>query len=180
MSSFDEMVDRVEEAPPRIVDVSVPFDPDTAHRHEQLEQELEQLLRRPGGSISDRGPSQVADDIAELIDTAQTLDFSFQTVGAKRWSQLIATHPPSKQERERGRDVADRFWPAAMAASCVAPEGANEDGFTKLWSKLSDGQWQKLVSACRQANAEDHDIRPSQAAFALLSGRRQKSDSQSI
>lgn len=175
MSDFDELVEQVEQAPTPTVEVRVLFDPDAAARHRQLEQELDDLVQRPSGSIDERGPAQVADEIAQLMDTSEPTTFRFQTLGAKTWSDLIAKHPPSKQERQRGRDVADSFWPDALAASCVEPEGATRDGFASLWEKLSDGQWERLKAACREANVAEHDIRPSQAASVLLSGRRPKS-----
>ena len=173
---FDQLVDKVETQPTPAVEAKVLLDSEAAAEHQRLQAEFEELTRQPSGSISERGPSQVAEDIRRLMETSEPTVFRFVTVGAKKWSDLVAQHPPSKQDRARGRDVSESFWPAAMAASCEQPEGATKAGFEKLWSKLSDGQWQRLVGACREANVGEHDIRPSWAVSALLNGQQQKSE----
>lgn len=180
MSAFDDLVTDVEEQPTVTVPVKILLDPDASAKHQQLEQELADMLNRPGGDISERGPAQIADDLRDLMDGAKYRTFVFATVGAKKWSDLIAKHPPSDAQRKRGLDVAPTFWPEAMAAACTEPEGATLKGFQALWDKLSSGQWDRLIGGCRQANAEDMDIRPSQAASVLIRGQRPKSESPSI
>lgn len=173
---FETLVASVEEQPETTVEVRLLLDPDAAAQHQKLELELADALSNPTGSLADRGPGDIADDIRNLMESASPTVFVFKTVGARQWSQLIAKHPPSKADRERYRDVADTFWPDAMAASCVEPEGATRDGFVKLWERLSDGQWERLRSACREANVGLFDISPSSAASVLLNGRRLKSE----
>ena len=172
---FETLVASVEEQPETTVEVRLLLDPNAAEKHQKLEQELAAMLSTPGGSISDRGPADVANEIKELMDNAEPTVFVFKTVGARQWSQLIAKHPPAKADKERYRDVADTFWPEAMATSCVEPEGATRDGFVKLWERLSDGQWERLRGACREANVGVFDISPSLAVSAILNGRRPKS-----
>ena len=176
MGDFAELVTQVEEAPAPSVQVRVLLDPAAAAQHRQLEDELEQAMRHPGQAINARGPAQIAQDIRDLMDSAEPTTFEFAAVGARQWSDLIAKHPPSKKDREQHRDVASSFWPDAMAASCVTPEGADVQGFTTLWNKLSEGQWERLRSACREANLGTFDIRPSSAASVLLNGSRPKSE----
>lgn len=173
---FETLVASVEEQPETTVEVRLLLDPDAAAEHQKLELELSELLSKPSGSLGERGPSDVAEDIRVLMDSAEPTVFVFKTVGARQWSQLIAKHPPSKQDRERFRDVSEPFWPEAMAASCVEPSGATVDGFVKLWERLSDGQWERLRGACREANVGVFDISPSLAVSALLNGRRLKSE----
>ena len=176
MGDFAELVTQVEEAPAPSVQVRILLDPAAAAQHRQLEDELEQAMRHPGQAINARGPAQIAQDIRDLMDSAEPTVFEFAAVGARQWSDLIAKHPPSKKDREQHRDVAASFWPDAMAASCVTPEGADVAGFTTLWNKLSEGQWERLRSACREANLGTFDIRPSSAASVLLNGSRPKSE----
>lgn len=173
---FDALVASVEEQPETTVEVRLLLDPDAAARHQALELELATAMNNPGGALNERGPGDVADDIRVLMESAEPTVFVFKTVGARQWSQLIAKHPPSKADRERYRDVSDAFWPEAMALSCVEPAGATKAGFLTLWDKLSDGQWERLRSACREANVGLFDISPSLAASALLNGRRPKSE----
>ena len=168
MAKLSELVDQVEQRPAPAVDVPVLLDPEAAAQHRRLEAELQKAEQSPGGSVSDRGPAQIAQEIAELYESTEPTVFKFAPLSPQAWADLIAEHPPPKGERA---DVnVESFWPEAMAACCIDPEDATVEDFRRLRDsgKVSNGTWNLLISGCREANEGTLDIRPTAAASKHL------------
>lgn len=168
MSDLSRLVDDLETGPVPSVDVPVLLDPEAAATHRQLETELRDVQRSPGDAIGDRGAAQIAQEIADLFETARPTVFRFAPLTPEQWADLIAAHPPAKGERS---DVdVKSFWPVAMAACCIEPEGATADEFVRLRDsgRISNGQWNMLISGVREANEGTFQIRPTRAASSVL------------
>lgn len=70
------------------------------------------------------------------------------TVRAMRppdWDDLIEAHPPTDEQRAEGWRWAGTFWPPALAASVVAPEGEEP---------LTEEDWEVLRTGGQLASGE--------------------------
>lgn len=147
------------------------LDGDLIGRLDRLgEQFLEALRSDEESNGPDQAP-QLQAQIQELAEQAKAaeVEFTFRTLGRLGWHDLIAQHPPSKEQRELGYEFDPQTFPAAaMAAACVSPEGADVAGFESLSELLNDGQWNRLWATCHAANTAGGDVPNLAAAFALV------------
>jgi hypothetical protein len=165
--SLDDILD---EYTPRTVTVRLLTRGDLIADLERLERELaEARMSDDRLNEPDRAPS-VARQIEEVQTEARRYEreFVFQEVGRREWTDLLAEHPPSKEQRDLGLDHnPDTFLPAGIAASCVKPVGVTVEGIAKLADKLGAGRYDLLWGACLAANRGDSRI-PSSAAASVL------------
>jgi hypothetical protein len=136
-------------------------------RHDALDAELMRVLRED--AVANREPLAPAIE-AELEELEAEMEsasrvFKFRALSRLEWQEIVAKHPPSKETRRTDprAEVDDRkFWPEAIAASCVDPKMTIEDAH-KLQSGwktddgeqrpgLNDAQWNLLVEGCAKAN----------------------------
>jgi len=102
---------------------------------------------------------------------AGKVTFTFRSLPHDQWMDLLAKNPPEAEDKAVGRDYNAATFPvAAMAASCVQPEGVTEDKIRDLASKLPHGPFQALFEACMAANlaVEDESIPFSAAAIGAI------------
>lgn len=127
----------------------------------------------------------IARQILDLQKRAKEskVEFTFQSIGRRAWSDLVAKHPATKAQIDLAQELdrepldydIDTFPIAAMAASLVDPKGVNEDKLRRLEERLSEGQWRRLWVACLGANLGHGDVGESVAAFAVVKGSTAKS-----
>lgn len=102
---------------------------------------------------------------------AGKVTFTFRSLPHDQWMDLHAQHPPTQEDKLVGRDYNAATFPvAAMAASCVEPDGVTEDKIRELASVLAHGPFQALFEACMAANlaVEDESIPFSAAAIGAI------------
>ena len=149
---------------------------DLQQRLDDLEAELKQAAK---GSTLDTGAGQIAAQIREVEQEAAPFvrEFVFQSIGNKPWSDLMAEHPPkSKRDRDAGAEYnTDTFPPAAVAASCIQPEGMTLKNATLLMERWSVGQWNTLWTGCLIANGKVTGVPFSAAASVHLRDSEQSS-----
>lgn len=149
--------------------VRVCLDGDLLAQVERLGQEfLQARLDDERLNRTDEAPA-ISERIAALGEQVKDaeVEFVFQSIGRLPWQDLISKHAPTKPQRELGADFnTDTFPVAAMAASCVEPEGADVAGFEALAATLNDGQWNRLWATCHAANTAGGDVPNLAAAFA--------------
>lgn len=123
--------------------------------------------------IENRPP--VAPGLVEDLDalraeaSAASIDFVFQSVGKRRWTDLKEAHPPRQIDIEHGLDFnADTFPAAAIAESLVAPTGVTPEKLAVFEEQASSGQWARLWSACVDVNVGVSDIPKFDPATAVL------------
>lgn len=169
--SLSEVTARVK---PNTATVRLSLRGDLAEEHERLGRELEALRGGEEGMSPDPAATELAQRIVDL--EAQMRDdevaFTFEAVGQKAWNDLLAAHPPTKDQRSAGLDHnPETFAPAAIAASLVDPD-PGEDAVAEveaLADRLSLGQWSRLWGACLKANVSGGDAPgESSAASAIL------------
>ncbi len=86
---------------------------------------------------------------------AYECEFVVQSIGALAWQRLLAAHPPTDDQRRRspGLDHNPLTFPyAAVAASCVAPDGVSDETINELAERLTATQWEALWMACLSVN----------------------------
>lgn len=155
---------------------------DLVARHRELEAELAAAIARDHTTNDlDRAPV-IAQQIADLQDEmeAAKVEFRFRNVGKKAWADLLAAHPPTKEQladelaRSKANGVKPRlldhnpatFPIAALAASCEAPV-MDEAAVLRLEAALTDTQFTALWVACIDANIGG-DVPKSLAAGQIL------------
>lgn len=125
-------------------------------RHAELDAELQQALA--DDARLNRDP--LAHDIAaQLVALEAEMEearrpFRFRAVGQRRWADLLAEHPPTKEQRRDNprldHDPAT-FPIVAIAASCVDP-AMTVDQVRQFEERLDVSQWSLLWAACCDAN----------------------------
>lgn len=99
---------------------------------------------------------------------AATVEFTIGSVSRKRWADLLAKHPPSKEQRRAGLDHDPVTFPvAAIAACCKDPEMTVEQS-ERLADVLPPGEWVKLWSAAFRLNITETPFPKSAAATEFL------------
>lgn len=173
--SIDEVL---AQARPKTTTVRVCLRGDLLGQHEALERELAEARRLDESENRHAEAPGVARRLQELeaeIDKAQ-VQFTFEAVGQKAWTDLGAEHPPTEADREVGLEFNGRTFPvAAIAASAVEPKMSVEQA-QQLFTRLNFGQWRVLWGGCLAANVEGTDVPFSAAASAVLRGSEMKSE----
>jgi hypothetical protein len=156
--SFEDIL---AEVTARTITVRVLLRQDLLDQHAALEHALEAAVQRdrtawetPMDSVPEA--LAIARQIADLeaeIDEAKR-PFTFKAVGRKAWTDLLAAHPPTKEQRAaepRLDNNPDTFPPAAIAASCTSPKMTVAD-VRKFEELLDLAQFQMLWGACLEVN----------------------------
>lgn len=106
------------------------------------------------------GSEAQAPKLAKRIKTIEaemrkyTYEFRFRAVPPKQWADLLAEHPDKKGQL-RVDYYSLEFRVAAVAASCVEPEGmADVDGVRRLFAELQAGQCDELFEAAWGVNEQ--------------------------
>ena len=135
---------------------------DLHDRHRKLEAELAAAMERDRQHSGDRPISDIAEapPLAEKLvafqdETAdQWVEFRFRSIGHRAWADLLAAHPPTRDQSRAAPLVdfnPDTFPVAAIAASCVEPE-MTVDEAQRLDRALNQTQFDTLWTAVLDAN----------------------------
>lgn len=173
MSSIEDILAQVEDpSSKRTASARILLRQDLARRHAALVKDLDaamaddkRLNRTP---LAPRLAGEVQALEAE-IDAAQT-EFTFQSVGKRRWADLLAKHPPTKEQRKLDQRIdhdPEKFPVSAIAASCIDPKMSVED-VKRLEAELNQTQFDALWVACLDANLGGGDVPKSLAAGVIL------------
>lgn len=168
------MADVRQEHTPAVASASVCLDGALLAEIEQAEAELESS-RKENDSLAG-GSAELADRVLELHEQAKAKErrFTFASIGARKWSDLLSNHPPTKDQRKEGLDHnPDPFSRAAITASAVAPSLTTED-VEWLSDHLSLGQYRRLWTACLAANVGVNGPKAQPSATATLLATERK------
>lgn len=145
-----------EKRKPTVIKVDVLLDADIEAELVRLRDEL--LLARRQSTSLDEVPDAVR--LVEEIEAvgkkaeAATVTFTFQGIGRRAWWDLVKQHPPTK-DQSKGRTLRwndDTFPPAALAASCIDPEGLDEKWWIETLDDWDEGQVTDIWRGCLEAN----------------------------
>lgn len=167
MTAFDTVVAQAADHVRRRT-VKVNLRHDLSERHEELER---RLLASDSDSLA--GPDAgLAAEIVALEDEieAALVTFTFRSMGALRWANLMGKHPPTKAQLKDlpGLDHNPETFPfAAMAETCETPEGATVEAFKALADKLSVAVFNQVWTTCVDASVGGGGAPKSVAAGAI-------------
>lgn len=131
-----------------------------------------QLTTFDADVVSDPSRKRVLDRISEIEAEieASTVEFRFQCVGHRAWSDLLLKHPPTPAQKklEKNLDHNPLTFPyEAMALSCVSPVMTAAQVRELDSSPLMDVKnWNELWGACIRANVAE--AAPKSLAASIL------------
>lgn len=174
--------DLLAEVAPRVITARVLLRQDLLDQHAVLQHALEvavQADRGRGEGALDEEPEAtiIAAQLTELeaeIDAAKR-DFVFRRVGKKAWADLLAAHPPTKEQRSANPRIdnnPETFPLAAIAASCTSPRMTVEQA-QKFEEILDLTQFQQIYQACLDANIGGGDSPKSALAGGIARANAQ-------
>lgn len=155
----------------RVVVARILLRQDLLAEHEELEADLAAALQ--GDLRENRSPTApvISARIVELeaeIEAAKR-EFRFRSIGHRAWADLMADHPPTKDQLKSFPRIdhnPETFPVAAIAASCVDPVMTVADA-TTLERVLNDTQFNVLLVKCVEANTGGVDTPKSAAASGI-------------
>lgn len=170
MTDADWTFDDVQaEYRPATATVAICLDGQLVAELERLDGELRQALDDDARVNRKPQAPAVAERIRQLQEDARGRErtFVFQAVPHRRWSDLLAEHKPTKEQRDQGLDHnPDTFAPVAIAEAAVAPK-MTVDQARWLWDNLSLGQAMRLWRCCLSVNVGVRDVPFNVAASAV-------------
>ncbi|WP_214322090.1 hypothetical protein [Nonomuraea sediminis] len=152
---------------------------DLQAQFEDLERELATARDRSAGTLA--GGSAEATEIAQKIRALEaemqehTEVFRFKGLTRREYKDLVAEHPPSSEDEEKGNDVDwETFGVGLIAACCVShPMTYAEAG--ELVDILTAAQYGSLFQAAQAVNVHGLDVPKSFSAYAVLQGSKRNS-----
>lgn len=160
------------EATPDRASVDVWLDRRLLSEYQEAEQELEKARAALGEVQDSRGEGkshrmlggeaesrvQVLEERVETLGKelrTKTLTLVFEGVGRRKWADLKAEHPPTKEQEGEFGDALDvnpeTFFAAAMAESCKDPELTVDDAQWML-DTLPEGECVRITMALTKVN----------------------------
>ena len=142
---------------------------DMLAEHARLDAELVAELEIDANENRDAVGPRLAQRLVEFeaeIEAAKR-PFTFRAIGKRPWADLLADHPPTKDQLAASNGRIDHnpetFPIVAIAASCVDPKMTVAQ-VTRLEDAINLGQFEKLWAACLDANVGGGDSPKSFAA----------------
>lgn len=103
--------------------------------------------------LSDPVKKRVTDLRAQVKEKTRVL--AFESVGMRRWKQMLSEHPPTEEQSLRFGRLLDHnpetFPAVALAASCTEP-GLTVEEAQRLLDELPVGVVDRIWAACLTAN----------------------------
>jgi hypothetical protein len=83
-----------------------------------------------------------------------------QAIGAARYDELLAEHPPTKQQKTDGMTHNPDTFPPALIAECLVTPHMNVEEATQLWTDpaWSRGELSELFYGCVEVNSKGLDV----------------------
>src|SRR4051812_26775166 len=139
---------------------------------ERLEAQLVEAQRDRSDSLAAGGRAR---ELAERIEalrqemTASTVTFTLRAVPRRRWTALVAEHPPRDDVQvDRVLGVNEETFTSVLIRECAVDPQLSGEQWDRLDEALTEFQWQKLFNAAWSLNARDVDVPFSHAASTIL------------
>lgn len=153
--------DLLAEAVPRSATARILLRQDLLEEHARLDAELQAAVAAALDEVTSETRDTLATQLAELeaqIEAAQR-EFTFRALGRRAWADLMAKHPPTKDQLKANPRLdhnPETFPFAAIAASCVAP-ALTVDHVKALDERLNVSEFDKLWVTTLEANVGADD-----------------------
>ena len=156
MSGETTVEDLLAEITAREASASVLLRQDLLERHRELSEALEDAAQADGTQNRKPEAPAIAKQLAALEDEikAASREFHFVAIGRRPWMDLLAKHPPTKEQKRADARIdhnPSTFPLAAVAASCTSPK-MTVDQVAQFEARLDLGEWNKIWVACLDAN----------------------------
>jgi hypothetical protein len=144
---------------------------DLVAEFEDLERKLAAAQAADDGTLAG---NTAAREIAEQIEALLVLMreheriFRLRAIDAKAYSNLIAEHPPTDEQRQQGQDTNWDTYPAALIAACAIDPKMTVEQAEQLSVTIAYSQWDALFSAAYALNRRAVDVPFSATASAIL------------
>lgn len=153
MTSIDDLL---AEAVAREKSCRVLLRQDLLDEHDRLEAELQAELELDARENRDPVGPGLAVRLLAFEEEIESLrrEFRFRAVGKRRWSDLLAEHPPTKEQLAKFSRLdhnPETFPVAAIAASCIDPAMSVEQ-VGRLEEVLNFAQFERLWECCLDVN----------------------------
>jgi hypothetical protein len=148
-----------------------------AAQHAALDRELTDRLERRGrtNSLAGDGTAQLREQIEALEAEMKehTYPFRLRALGRNKWRRLMEKYPPRKEgegvtAEVAGMDVMSgvnrELFMEPMLKACIIDPKLSDEQWEQLSEKLTDRQYEDLVSAAWDINQGKIDIPFSRAA----------------
>ena len=156
-------------------------DGDLLAEHERLEAQLEQAHNAQvmGGKLNSAGEvrrlAEAVQKCEKAIRAAED-EYEFEKLSGTKWSTLKDEHGPREGKERVERWNPETFPKAAVAASCVSPEGMDDAAvFSAFWDGLNEAQRDVLFRGAYAANEDGASVPFSATASLVLSTSRPSS-----
>lgn len=159
-------------AAPRTTTVKVCGRGDLAAKHYDLIAEAQRIAADP--KVKSLGADPRARELADEIDQVEaemeafTQEFTVKAVSRNAWVDLLAAHPPTKDEREQDETVHVRTFAVGALVACSHEPKISDEQARRLADTLPTGEWQKLWGAILVLNTAPTTAPKMGAATAIL------------
>lgn len=143
---------------------------DLTTRHADLVEQLRNVTMADKSLAGDGEATRLAGEIVacEAEIDACAVEVTIGTVSRQVWADLLAEHPPTKEQAARGSDNNPKTFPPALVAACTIEPPMSDEQALDLADKLPIGEWNKLFAAAYTLNVAGLDSPKLEAATALL------------
>lgn len=157
-------------AAPRTRTVQVCSRGDLASRHEALVAELQQVAMRESSLAGNPEAERISGEIVAVQDEMEgsVLDVTVKALSRNAWLDLLAAHPPSREEARRGESMNPKTFPVAAVAACATEPKISGAQAEQLAESLPPGEWQKLWLAVVALNTAETTVPKLRAATEIL------------
>lgn len=163
------LADVTAKATPNRVVVTLCVAGDLVERHAQLDRELQDLRLSEQPKLGEIPPSVAKAEEVRAIEEAMReaeFEFVFQSIPGGTWRRLIEAHPSDDPTRRWDETT---FMPAAVAATCVEPDGMDDpEAFAAFWDSQPLGNQARLFAGAVEANESQVTVPFSVTASAVL------------
>lgn len=137
-------------------------------------EDLERQLTAAQASDEDTlGGGAKAREVADLIEvvreqmTEHTTVFRFMGLSARAYSDLLAQHKPTEQQKRDGADLNWETFPLALIAACAVDPKMSPEQAERLNDAVTNRQWDDLFNAALACNRQAVDVPFSLSASAI-------------
>lgn len=165
--------DLVAEHTPRTDSVTVCMRGDLVTQITDLEQQLLVARFEDERTNGAKQAPVIARQIVDLQAEAARYDreFTFVNIGKTAWSELLADHPATPEQKAEDRTLdhnPETFPYAAVARCCTSVAGGTTADVVALADKLSAGDWNRIWNCCLGVNLGASTLPKCEGATALL------------
>jgi hypothetical protein len=162
--------DLIATAQPRIEKVRICARGDLVAKHQEAVVAMSDTISDDDSLSGNPATIAAAEAVKAIEDEmdAATVEFTIRSTSRQKWADLLAKHPPSKEERRAGHDHDPKRFPVAAVAECTqAPEMTVQQA-AQLADVLPAGEWNKLWLAVLGLNVTGTPAPKLAAATDLL------------